>query len=120
MCVQGNLAKLCPTVGPPGPWVTSSPSPTPALDGRTSAEGEFTAGLSGEEEELVTVASFRHRCRHDSLIFRGRPVCCSLPASASRLSGEDADRSEGVISSEDPSIFVPRGSGHAGGQRWRG
>lgn len=70
---QGNLGKLCPTVGPHGPWVTSSPSPTPALDGRTSVEGEFTAGLSGAEGELVTIASFRRRCRHDSLVFVAVP-----------------------------------------------
>lgn len=66
-------------------------------------EGEFTAGLSGEEEEpsqsplstvvVVTTHLFLWASR--------------LPLSSSRLSGEDADRSEGLISSQDPSIFVP-------------
>lgn len=68
VCVQGNLGKLCPAVGPHGPWATSGPSPHAGAGWRTSAAGEFMAGLSGEEEELVTIASFHRRCRRDSLI----------------------------------------------------
>lgn len=67
VCVcAGKLRKALPHSGTPWPLADLQPLPHA---GAGWAEGRFTAGLSGEEEEPVTIASLRHRCRHDSLTF---------------------------------------------------
>lgn len=105
VCVQGNLGKLCPAVGPHGPWVTSGPSPYGGAGWRTSASSWPGCQVRRRNLSRSPLSTAVVVATH--LFLSGRLVCCSLPVSASRLSGED--RSEGVISSEDPSIFVPHG-----------
>lgn len=99
MCVQRDGGALCPAVGPRGPWLT--PLPLVFGRGRLPRVSGCAAPGSGEDELRRTLRDlFAPSSSSQTTYFSPRLSPC-LPASASRLSGEDDDRFVGVIGSEE-------------------